>query len=127
MALAAMWAAGCGGEGQLFEKMVPGRSLRNNILGESIDQPIAVYLPPSYASSSKRYPVVYLLPGFNAESNVFLNGTYQGLNIVESMDRLIEEGKIEEMIVVIVNGRNSLGGSFYVNSPVNGNWKDFVV
>lgn len=127
LALAAMWAAGCGGEGQLFEKMVPGRSLRNNILGESIDQPIAVYLPPSYASSSKRYPAVYLLPGFNTDTTVFLDGTYRGLNIVESMDRLIEEGKIEEMIVVIVNGRNSLGGSFYVNSPVTGNWKDFVV
>lgn len=31
------------------------------------------------------------------------------------------------MIVVGVNGANSLGGSFYVNSPVTGNWEDYLV
>jgi esterase/lipase superfamily enzyme len=31
------------------------------------------------------------------------------------------------MIVVIANGRNRLGGSFYTNSPAIGNWEDFIV
>jgi enterochelin esterase-like enzyme len=32
-----------------------------------------------------------------------------------------------EFIVVGVNARNKLGGSFGVNSPVTGNWEDFIV
>ena len=38
----------------------------------------------------------------------------------------IDTGFAREMIIVVVNGANSLGGSFYVNSPVTGNWDDFV-
>ncbi len=30
------------------------------------------------------------------------------------------------MIVVGVNGKNQFGGSFYANSPVTGNWEDFL-
>ena len=32
----------------------------------------------------------------------------------------------KEMIIVFVSGTNLLGNSFYVNSPVTGNWDDFV-
>ena len=32
-----------------------------------------------------------------------------------------------ELMVVVVSGRNALGGSFYVNSPVTGAWEDYVV
>ena len=31
------------------------------------------------------------------------------------------------MIVVAANGFNAYGGSFYTNSPVTGNWEDFIV
>jgi hypothetical protein len=30
------------------------------------------------------------------------------------------------MIIVFISGINSLGGSFYANSPVTGNWEDFI-
>jgi S-formylglutathione hydrolase len=33
---------------------------------------------------------------------------------------------MREAIVVVVSGYNRLGGSFYTNSPVDGNWEDFV-
>jgi hypothetical protein len=42
------------------------------------------------------------------------------------MDRLVNDEKVNEMIIVVVNGTNKLGGSFYVNSPVTGNWEDFI-
>jgi enterochelin esterase-like enzyme len=70
---------------------------------------------------------VYALPGFNSYVEEFIDGSFQGFNLLEAMDRLTREGKIEEMIVVVVNGRNVLGGSGYVNSPVTGGWEDFVV
>ena len=42
------------------------------------------------------------------------------------MDDLISTGKINELIMVICPGRNLLGGCFYVNSEVTGNWDDFI-
>lgn len=124
---AAVCSVGCSEKGQLFEKTVPARSLRNNLLGESIEREIAVYLPPSYATTSKRYPVVYMLQGFDTVVSEYYDGSVRGFDFPQLVDRPIEQGKMEEMIVVLVSGRNLLGGSYYVNSPVTGNWEDFVV
>ncbi len=93
-------------------------ALAGNLIGEKTERTINVYLPPAYDTSAKRYPVVYYLPGFE--------DTNMGIAFW-SIDALIQAGKIQEMIVVIVPGKNLLGGSFYVNSPVTGNWEDFVV
>jgi len=126
--LAAIFVAGCGGSGgQLSEKNVPAKSLRNSMFDDPTEQPIAIYLPPTYASSSKRYPTVYVLTGFKARVSNFLDGSYQGFKLKDNLDLMIKDGTIEEMIVVVVNGRNFLGGSFYANSPITGNWEDYVV
>ena len=95
-------------------------SLANNIVGQSAERTIQVYLPPSYNTSEKRYPVVYYLPGYG-DSTIF------GIALPAGMDALIENGQIKEMIIVIASGTTKLGGSFYVNSPVTGNWEDFIV
>jgi S-formylglutathione hydrolase len=126
--VAAAVTAGCeSGQGQLFQRTIPAPSLRGNLIGEPAEQPIAVYLPPRYGSGAERYPVVYLLPGYDTPVFAYLDGTFQGFSLVDSMDRLIAEGKIEAMIVVVVNGRNVLGGSFFANSPVTGSWERFLV
>lgn len=125
--IAIFFVAGCDNGGQLFEKNIPAKSLRNSMFDDPVEQPIAIYLPPSYASTSNRYPAVYVLTGFASGVTDFLDGKFGGYVLTESMDRLIETGSIDEMIVVVVNGRNFLRGSFYANSPVTGNWGDFVV
>lgn len=116
--------SGCGGSpkegGQIVVQEIPAPSLANNLLEEPTTQKIAVYLPKSYGNSEKRYPVIYFLPGFN-DSFITYGTTFKG-----RMDKLIESKESKEMIVVAVNGRNKLHGSFYVNSPVTGNWEDFV-
>ncbi len=104
-----------------------------SLAGSLIHMPPAeravVYLPPSYGVDSlKRYPAVYYLTGFTDQIFLYTHMPYyQGFLLQEAMDRLIGEKKIAEMIVVIPNGLTPLGGSFYVNSPVNGNWEDFIV
>jgi S-formylglutathione hydrolase FrmB len=82
-----------------------------------------VYLPPSYASSpAKRYPVVYLLHGYGATE-----AQWTGRSSVKAiMDSLVAIGAAHEMIIVMPNGRNALGGSFYTNSAATGNWDDFI-
>jgi len=121
-------ASGCGsGEGQVFTKNIPAPSLRGNLIGEPVEQPIAVYLPPRYASTADKYPVVYILPGSDTGPGALLDGTYQGFSLVEAMDRLIAEGVIREMIVVVVNGRNVLGEGFFTHSPATGEWDRYLV
>jgi S-formylglutathione hydrolase FrmB len=95
-------------------------SLRDNQIGEQDRRVIGVYLPPSYFTSGTRYPVVYYLPGFTDSSML-------GFNLPGDADTLIRSGAIHEMIIVVANGVNRLGGSFYVNSPVTGRWEDYIV
>ena len=95
-------------------------SLMDNLVGEPTERTIYVYLPPSYGTSEKQYPVVYYLPGYG-DSNVI------GFRLPGDMDALIESGKVNEMIIVVAGGDSKMGGSFYVNSPVTGNWEDYIV
>ena len=108
---------------------VPAPSLAGSSLRMPPAERAVVYLPPSYGVDSlKRYPVVYYLTGYTDQIFVYTHiPYYQGFLLQEAMDRLIGEKKIGEMIVVIPNGLTPLGGSFYVNSPVNGNWEEFIV
>jgi S-formylglutathione hydrolase len=123
----ALLAACSSKKGQLIERTIPAPSLGENVFQEPTEQPAVVYLPPSYASTDKRYPVIYLLPGFKTDVKAFVDGTYQGYSLQASMDSLINKRAVAEMIVVVANGRSFLGGSFYVNSPITGNWEDFIV
>ncbi|MDQ4121136.1 MAG: esterase family protein [Acidobacteriota bacterium] len=109
--------------GKLIEAKVHSRALENNLLGDTPDQQVAVYLPPSYETSpAKRFPVIYFLHGYAPENQVMERGKqFQSL-----MNKLIATGAVREMIVVVPNGRNAYNGSFYANSSVGGNWEDFI-
>lgn len=115
------------GQSQLSFETINASSLKNNKLGIDTLQKVAVYLPPNYYSSNKRYPVVYYLPGFTSPINEFLFGEYGGFELQKAADSLVELQLINEMIIVLVDGNTFLGGSFYVNSPINGNWEYYIV
>jgi len=114
------------GQSHLTIETINAFSLNNNKLRVDTLQKVAVYLPPNYASSNKRYPVVYYLPGFTSPINEFLFGEYSGFELQKVADSLIERQLINEMIIVLVDGNTFLGGSFYVNSSINGNWEDYI-
>jgi enterochelin esterase-like enzyme len=56
-----------------------------------------IYLPPSYASSSDRFPVLYWLHGAGSDENA-------GLPIAEMFDKAIAAGQMKPAIMVIPNG-----------------------
>jgi enterochelin esterase-like enzyme len=114
------------GQSHLSIEIINASSLNNNKLGIDTLQKVAVYLPPNYDSSNKNYPVVYYLPGFTSTINEFLFGEYSGFELQKVADSLIERQLINEMIIVLVDGNTFLGGSFYVNSSINGNWEDYI-
>jgi S-formylglutathione hydrolase FrmB len=65
-----------------------------------------VYLPPGYAASSaRRYPVLYLLHGYEQPASSFLT-----LGLQPTLDRLISSHTIAPMIAVMLQGANSPEG-----------------
>jgi S-formylglutathione hydrolase FrmB len=113
--------------GSVVEVTVPGPALAGNLLGETGRRAVNVYLPPSYARDpARRYPAVYLLHGYQGSHAQWMAGGKEW-NIRDVMDRLIAQGKVGEMIVVMPDARNKFGGSFYTNSATTGNWEDFLV
>jgi enterochelin esterase-like enzyme len=115
-----------GQQGQIIYDTVAGKSLENNLLGDSPRRSTIVYLPPTYAKTQKRYPVVYLLHGNGGINLLWVNGRLQGFNILSAMDSLIRSGKTIEMIIVMPDANNRFRGSHYANSSVTGNWLDFI-
>lgn len=68
----------------------------------------SLYLPPSYATSSRRFPVIYHLHG--------INGAHNGQQIVsvpQSLEAAVRAGLIEESIMVFPDG---YGDSFWADS-----------
>jgi len=79
-----------------------------------------IYLPPSYKTSTKRYPIVYFLHGMF--ENEMRWSTRGGTDLM--LDRMIADGKIGEFIVAIPNG----GTSFYTNTRDGSEkWEDMIV
>ena len=118
-------------EGRLIRETVHGKSLEQNVTGDSADRKVSIYLPPSYDKSpERRYPVLYLLHGIGDTDGEFTVawknqdpawGTVQAL-----MNQGIADGKLREMIVVVPDQRTKMMGSFYTNSSATGNWEDFT-
>jgi S-formylglutathione hydrolase len=117
-----------GAGGVIHRDSVPAPALRHNMVGDPHWDRVSIYIPPSYnREPRRRYPVLYFLHGFDADERALIQGHYQNLNIRLSMDSLIHAGLVKEMIVVMPNARNAFNGSFYTNSPVTGNWEQFIV
>ncbi|NQD71875.1 esterase family protein [Sphingobacterium shayense] len=65
-----------------------------------VDRKALIYTPPGY-SGAKKYPVLYLLHGIGGDEKEWFS---QGApNII--LDNLYAAGKLEDMIVVLPNGR----------------------
>ncbi|UVW28060.1 alpha/beta hydrolase [Massilia sp. H6] len=83
---------------------LPGVSLFAPLEMPGLDRKrqVRLYLPPGYAASGKRYPVLYMHDG----QNLFDNATaYAGeWGVDETLDALARQGKLELIVVGIDNG-----------------------
>jgi hypothetical protein len=129
--LLAAAVAGCGHApeaGVRAERIaIPAPSLAGSVIHNAPEQPALVLLPASYAFSNRSYPVIYFLAGFTTDVTEFIDGTIEGLDLRRLLAEHCARRPEAEAIVVVPNGRNVLGGSFYVNSPVTGRWEDYLV
>jgi S-formylglutathione hydrolase FrmB len=116
--------------GRIENVVVHGASLERNMMGISADRAVSVYLPPSYSTSTRRYPVLYVLHGIMDSPTAWTepwpapSPPHPGYaTIQELMDRGIANGTIQEMIVVIPDAEKSC---HYTDSPVKGKWGTFI-
>jgi len=119
-------------QGKVITDKIFSPSLEGNLLKDASTRNVTIYLPPGYDENpDQRYPVVYLLHGWTGTNSLWTGGGYlggglSGLNIKNIADSLIQQGKIKPMILVALDANNRYWGSWYTNSPVTGNWEDFI-
>ena len=106
---------------------VDSMALRGNALNDSHIRKTPIYLPPGYAQSKARYPVVYFLHGFGSGGLSWLSPAGFSLNVPERVDRLIFCNKVPPFIGVFVDGWTKLGGSQWLNSDSVGAYRDYLV
>jgi enterochelin esterase family protein len=92
-----------------FLKPVPHGELRlvwypSKAIGEQ--RRMHVWLPPGYAQSSAKYPVLYLVHGGGQNDSAWTEGFAPYI-----LDNLLAAGEIKPMIVVMPNGNLPGGGS----------------
>ena len=92
-------------------KVYDNLSMTSKIL--DMERKYAVYLPPSYESSERSYPVLYLLHGAGDDQT----GWVQFGEIQHILDKAIKAGKATPMIVIMPDADTKVRG--YFNSPDN--------
>jgi S-formylglutathione hydrolase FrmB len=106
---------------------VPAPSLEGNPLGDPARRKTPVYLPPGYASSTARFPVVYFLHGYSGSGMGWVNTTGFQPTPIERLDQLVAGGTIPPVIAVYCDGWTALGGSQWINSEAVGRYGDYLV
>lgn len=102
--------------------------LKNNPLGDKHVREVIAYLPAEYEENpAKKFPTVYALTGFTGRGRMFLNDSAFTPNLAERLDKLIDEEKIQPMIVVMPDCFTYYGGSQYINSSATGNYEDYLI
>lgn len=79
------------------------------------ERKFAVYLPPDYETSTRSYPVLYLLHGYTDNQT----GWVQFGEVQYIADKAINEGKATPMIIIMPDADTGLPG--YTNA-ISGDW-----
>lgn len=92
-------------------------------VGNDVDRRLCVFLPPSYATDpARRYPVVYLVPGFSSTDTAYLRGNQ---DVRAKVDALAASGG-GEAIVVGVDTSTKHGSTYFTDSDAGGKWDAFI-
>lgn len=93
-------------------------NIESKILNKKVNY--AIYLPPGYDADKQNYPVLYLLHGYSDNHTGWVQ--YGMVQIIA--DRLIKEGTITPMIIVMPDGEVT----WYVNDEDKKiNYEDFFI
>lgn len=99
---------------------ITSQALAGNLLGDPATRNFLVLLPPSYSTTQKRYPVVYVLHWYT--------GGYTSMSTAIQMPYRtgLRNGSVQEMIFVFPDASNKLGGSQCLSSQTIGDYEAYI-
>jgi pimeloyl-ACP methyl ester carboxylesterase len=110
-------------DSQVLSREIRSANFEQNKIGVTPIRKVLIYLPAGSERTSVRFPVIYFLPtpfeGYQAP--------FDKHGSRELFDRAIQAGVIDKFVLVCIDMTTPVGSSWYVNSPVTGNWEDYVI
>lgn len=94
---------------------IESEAVAGNMMGITSTRRVLVYTPAGYDESRRVYPVIYWIPGWKTPAS----SEYVG-----ALDAAIAKRWIPPVIVATIDVRE---GVLMLNSPVFGNWADFLM
>lgn len=111
--------------GTIHRLTVESKAIAGNRLGDPTERFVDVYVPAG--QTGEGLPLLVDLVGFTAGGPAHTAWKNFGENVPERLDRLIGDGKMPPVVVAFPDCFSRLGGNQYVNSPVLGNYEDFLI
>ena len=103
---------------------LPSKILKQNKIPLDTQREIWVWLPPSYHTSNKRYPVIYYIHNYAWTAKQM----HEIERIHETIERAYRRGQTGEFIFVVGDYRaTKTPGTFCGNNKVSGRWWDYTV
>jgi hypothetical protein len=111
--------------GDVHRMSIDSKALANNRLGDPTARIVDVYIP--HGQSGAGLPLLVDLVGYTAGGPAHTSWKEFFENVPERLDRLIGDGAMPPVAVAFPDCFSRLGGNQYVNSPVMGNYEDFLI
>lgn len=111
--------------GTVHRLTVDSKALAGNLLGDPTERLVDVYVPHGHTGAD--LPLLVDLVGYTAGGPAHTAWKAFSENVPERLDRLIGDGKMPPVAVAFPDCFSRLGGNQYVNSPVLGNYEDFLI
>ncbi len=115
-------AAQTPGVGTLVVDSLTSTILKDNKIHMDPLRKVYIYLPASYNTSKRSYPVVFYFHTIFNNPTQFLGSS----GIKSLLDKAFESKLSREFILVIPDCSSPTAGSFYENSSTSGRWLDYI-
>ena len=113
--------------GRIDEHVITSAALRGNPLGDPVERPLWVYVPPGYDDSDAATALDLRHPGLHrATSPCGPTATPIHQPFPETADALFASGQAPPCIVVWVDAWTAYGGSQFVDSPGTGDYHSYL-
>jgi len=115
----------------IVHTLLDSSHLAGNLLGDPSERDLFVYLPPGYEESDSRYPTAYLLQAYGTTAAEMMTPATDGERwrppLEDVLDPVFGRMGVPPMIVVIPDGWSRWGCGQWVDSPVTGNFEQYLV
>ncbi|QKR00919.1 esterase family protein [Metallosphaera tengchongensis] len=102
---------------------VESQYLKDNPLGDSYKRKVAVIRP----EEAEGIPAILYLSGYFSSPVMQLNPDPLSENLKERLERLVREGKVPKITLILPDTFTKLGGNQYIDSPAAGQYESFLM